>query len=91
MYSKKRNKMLIIYVRPKILKLTRDICLKRPLKIKACIGSTFRVSNSLTCKSKIKKASVLPNPANTIRKSNVILRLYFGNLRKLLSANVDVT
>ena len=31
------------------------------------------------------------NPANTLRKSNVILRLYFGNLRKLLSANVDVT
>ena len=31
------------------------------------------------------------NPANTLRKSNVILSLYFGNLRKLLSANVDVT
>ena len=31
------------------------------------------------------------NPANTLRKSSVILRLYFGNLRKLLSANVDVT
>ena len=30
-------------------------------------------------------------PANTIRKSNVILWLYFGNLRKLLSANVGVT
>ena len=28
------------------------------------------------------------NPANTLRKSNVILWLYFGNLRKLLSANV---
>ena len=31
------------------------------------------------------------NPANTLRKSNVILQLYFGNLCKLLSANVDVT
>ena len=30
-------------------------------------------------------------PANKLRKSNVILGLYFGNLRKLLSANVDVT
>ena len=30
-------------------------------------------------------------PANTLRKSNVILWLYFGNLRKLLSANDDVT
>ena len=30
-------------------------------------------------------------PANTLRKSIVILQLYFGNLRKLLSANVDVT
>ena len=30
-------------------------------------------------------------PANTLRKSNVILKLYFGNLRKLLSANADVT
>ena len=29
--------------------------------------------------------------ANILRKSNVIIRLYFGNLRKLLSANVDVT
>ena len=29
-------------------------------------------------------------PANTLRKSNVILRLYFGNLCELLSANVDV-
>ena len=29
--------------------------------------------------------------ANTLRKSNVIIRLYFGNLRKLISANVDVT
>ena len=28
-------------------------------------------------------------PVNTLRKSNVILRLYFGNLGKLLSANVD--
>ena len=35
--------MLINYVRPKIL--TRDICLKRPLKIKACIRSNFRVPN----------------------------------------------
>ena len=31
------------------------------------------------------------DPANTLRKSNVILWLYFGNLRKLLSANDDVT
>ena len=31
------------------------------------------------------------NPANTLRKSNVLLWLYFSNLRKLLSANVDVT
>ena len=30
-------------------------------------------------------------PVNTLRKSNVILWSYFGNLRKLLSANVDVT
>ena len=30
-------------------------------------------------------------PANTVRKSNVILWLYFGNLHKLLPANVDVT
>ena len=30
-------------------------------------------------------------PANTLRKSNVILWFYFGSLRKLLSANVDVT
>ena len=30
-------------------------------------------------------------PANTLRNSNVILWLYFGNLRKLLYANVDVT
>ena len=28
---------------------------------------------------------------NTLRKSNIILRLHFGNLRKLLSANVDGT
>ena len=26
-------------------------------------------------------------PANTLRKSSVILRLHFGNLRRLLSAN----
>ena len=30
-------------------------------------------------------------PANTLRKSNIILRLYFGNLCKLLSAKVDGT
>ena len=30
-------------------------------------------------------------PANKLRKSIVILGLYFRNLRKLLSANVDVT
>ena len=29
--------------------------------------------------------------ANKLRKSNVILQLHFGNLHKLLSANVDVT
>ena len=28
---------------------------------------------------------------NTLRKSNVSLQLYFGNLGKLLFANVDVT
>ena len=33
----------------------------------------------------------ITNPAITLRKSNVILWLYFGNLPKLLSANVDVT
>ena len=59
MYSNKRNKMLIIYVRPKILKLTRDIIPKRPLKSKACIGSNFRVPKSLTYKSKNKKCSVI--------------------------------
>ena len=32
-----------------------------------------------------------PNSANTLRKSNVILWLYFGNLSKFLSANVNVT
>ena len=31
------------------------------------------------------------NLANKLRKSNVILGLYSGNLRKLLFANVDVT
>ena len=30
-------------------------------------------------------------PNQHIRKSNVILRLYFGNLRELLSDNVDDT
>ena len=30
-------------------------------------------------------------PANKLRKSNVNLRLYFGNLRTLLSGNVDGT
>ena len=29
------------------------------------------------------------HPTNTLRKSNVILQLYFGKLHKLLSANVD--
>ena len=29
-------------------------------------------------------------PDNTLRKSNVTLWLYFGNLCKLLSANIDV-
>ena len=32
-----------------------------------------------------------PLPINTLRKSNVILWLYFGNLRKLLSGDADVT
>ena len=50
------TKMLIIYFRPKMPKLTRDIYLKKPLKIKACIGSNFRVPNSLTCK--LKKTNV---------------------------------
>ena len=45
MYSNKRNNLVINYARPKILKRTRDIYLKRPLKIKACIGSNFRVPN----------------------------------------------
>ena len=31
------------------------------------------------------------NQTNTLRKSNVILRLYFGNLCKLLSAYFDST
>ena len=31
------------------------------------------------------------DPANTLRKSNVILWLFFGKLRNLLSANVDGT
>ena len=35
--------------------------------------------------------SYMDDPANTLRKSNVILRLYFGNLCKPLSANVDAT
>ena len=30
-------------------------------------------------------------PYNTLRKSNLLLRLHFGNLPKLLSANVDGT
>ena len=30
-------------------------------------------------------------PASTLHKSNEILELYFGNLRKLLSANIDAT
>ena len=32
-----------------------------------------------------------PFPANTLRKSNVIIQLFFGNLRKLLSANLACT
>ena len=45
MYNNKSNNIVMNYVRPKIQKLTRDIYLKRPLKIKACIGSNFRVPN----------------------------------------------
>ena len=30
-------------------------------------------------------------PANTLRKSNIILQLFFGNLHKLLSANLAST
>ena len=45
MHSSKRNNLLINYARPKILKRTRDIYLKRPLKINACIGSNFRLPN----------------------------------------------
>ena len=43
MYSNKRYNLVINYARPKILKRKRDIYLKRPLKIKACTGSNFRV------------------------------------------------
>ena len=45
MYSNKKYNLEINYARPKILKCTKDICLKRPIKIKACIGSNFRVPN----------------------------------------------
>ena len=38
-----------------------------------------------------KTVNCCPDPANKLRKSNVILRLYFGNLRKSLSANADDT
>ena len=31
------------------------------------------------------------HPTNTLRKSNVMLQLYFGKLHKLISANVDGT
>ena len=39
MYNNKRYNFVINYARPKILKCTRNIYLKRPLKIKARIGS----------------------------------------------------
>ena len=45
MYNNKRNNLLINYARPKTLERIRDIYLKVPLKIKACIGSNFRVPN----------------------------------------------
>ena len=45
MYNNWRNNFLINYVRTKILKLTRYICLKRPLKTEACIGADFRLPN----------------------------------------------
>ena len=38
-----------------------------------------------------KVVNCFPDPINTLRKSSVILRLYFGNLPKLLSANTDGT
>ena len=59
MYSKKRYNLVINYARPKILKHTRDIYLKSPLKINACIGSNCRAYTKLKCKSKEKKCSVL--------------------------------
>ena len=59
MYSNKRYNLVINYDRTKILKHTRDIYLNRPLEIKACIRSNFRVPNSLKCKSKEKKCPVL--------------------------------
>ena len=31
------------------------------------------------------------HPTNTLRKSNVMLQLYFGKIHKLISANVDGT
>ena len=43
-----------------------------------------------SCKCPINRCALL-NPPNTLIKSNVILRLYFANLRKLLSANADGT
>ena len=58
MCSNKTNKMLIIYVRPKILKIKKDICLKRPLKIKASVRINLRVPNSLACKPKKKMLSL---------------------------------
>ena len=44
-YSNERYNLVINHVRPKILRRTRVIYLKRPLKIKACIGSNFGVPN----------------------------------------------
>ena len=62
MYSSKRNKMLnIFYVMPKILKLTRDTCLKRLLKVKACVGTSLKVTNSLTCKQSFINFSKIEN------------------------------
>ena len=45
MYSNKRYNLVMNYARPKILTSARDIYLERQLKIKAYIGSNFRVPN----------------------------------------------
>ena len=60
---------------------------KRAIYILLCREVIFQLQNLEEKKEK----EELTFPANTLRKSNAILRLYFGNLRKLLSANVDDT